>query len=1149
MNKKTLLLSSLSILSIGATATALALTNSSVSLSLDSNHLAKSFSPNEGQKDRLVNPDEVFYMSPVLTPNSYPIVNSDDSINQDNVNQWKYFSENLKNISLSSSLPSQVSSIVNSLKSIGTEIDKTVQLRETLATNKQNWIDSNKDTWPENILGDLETFWVNNIRPQIISQMGAQENIDTIPGINDIQNNLLILSGITSGNKIATLTNYSNDSFKSLNLSQQNASSQSLSIGNVAGVGYSQLIKIAELNSSTAGTYALSFSFRSSTSTFSQSGTLYIKNDNNQLSSASTIDDLIKNLDVFGRWDIQNFNSLDDSFKTFNNFVIQKNSSGNWEILVRIKDNDLLTDIEFLTAIEGVTSQLLSPSSFGILDVQADENSTFRSKIEATGDKKLVEDPSTIKPIQFFSKYFTSSRVNSTSDILFNRKLEFYQGPSSSEVLLGLNYANNIGFEDQSSVFNYDPIILYTNGVSTGRQEMISLVANGNSASWINGSESNSYDLFSELRSQLPSQITDDNFAEASTIKLSSYLDTSSKITKQSFTYSDYFYAIGNRKNSDYSGVNAVNSITFEMEDPTQKMFFERPNSFPENVNSITPEDSSIKANVSVDEQAKTLSILGDVYYQFSRSNSGDFNGRNFSLGEVSLWTASNNKNFKTEAKNISGSARSIYDELNNNWSLVSWASNNLFGASTKNDRYLVTNDNVNLAKDIVQNYLANRNNSASLSQVNEIINNSIEIIKTDGSNSGSITESTSYTSLSSDSKNKLADNVAKLIKLQFGIINDEFVNQQYTLIFNNIKSVVESSNTSEYKVFNASDDILELYTSPQGINLIKYKNGAWNNASENKKVTMKEAISALFDVLYFTNDEGIVLGQSIFSTNQLASIFASLDSNALTTFELSSDTIYNKVRIYNQILNSFGGNLDLLGSISDSLKNGTKFNLDENRLQNALQLAISNVADTTNSIRKNNPNSENVSSYYLDDLISGTNAIICLNWKLNQIQQSPSSLYSTREASDSQELLDKINTILNDGNAQFSANELSIWSNIINDTYNFSNYSSDLSGRNGNDSLDKMSEALTNDENILKSRSTDSTSAAIAVQNVLKYLWWIVVALIGVGVLVASTVGVSTKDRQVKLSSRPVLKWLLISGIVLGLAVAVLAIVIGVVL
>lgn len=169
------------------------------------------------------------------------------------------------------------------------------------------------------------------------------------------------------------------------------------------------------------------------------------------------------------------------------------------------------------------------------------------------------------------------------------------------------------------------------------------------------------------------------------------------------------------------------------------------------------------------------------------------------------------------------------------------------------------------------------------------------------------------------------------------------------------------------------------------------------------------------------------------------------------------------------------------------------------------------------------------------------------MKWKLSSLGGSSFFAHQDGKATTS-ELYEKINTILNT-NSQYSPSELGIWSNIINGKYDFAKFTQELSGRDSVDSLEKMISALVKDENILALRSTPDASALTELEKVLKQLWWIIVALVGVGVLVASSISVATKDRQIKLSARPVLKWLLISGIILGLTVATLAILFGVVL
>ena len=61
-----------------------------------------------------------------------------------------------------------------------------------------------------------------------------------------------------------------------------------------------------------------------------------------------------------------------------------------------------------------------------------------------------------------------------------------------------------------------------------------------------------------------------------------------------------------------------------------------------------------------------------------------------------------------------------------------------------------------------------------------------------------------------------------------------------------------------------------------------------------------------------------------------------------------------------------------------------------------------------------------------------------------------------------------------------------------------------------------------------------------------LKYIWFIILALIGVGVMAASSIGIATKSKQAQLSKHPIIKWVLFSLIGLGLLTAVLALVFG---
>ncbi len=1127
---------------------------------LTSNKASRTVSGNEGQKSALISPDELFYMSPILNARNYPILNSDGSINQTNLDLWNKFSESVSQLNIPASLPNEVATIIQNLKNLSTKLNGTIQLNKTLANLKQAFLDSLQEN-PVDFIPNPEQFWEQTIKPQIVQASGASENIDDISGINDIQQSLLILSGITEGSNINQISGLS--TFRERNLAT--GTNSSIGLTNVAGAGYNQLVKIAELDPATKGNYILSFSYKATTNSISQEGKLIIKNDNNQLSSAANASSLINSLDIFGRWeDASNVATLG----SFENFIIQKNADGKFEVLVRVKATESIQNIEFLSQLDGVEGTIAQPSTFGILDVQATDTTTFRSRIDgASANTSLLigsgigDTTNIVSSIQFFGKYM-SSVVNGDSTSFTDRKLEFYQGDGET-VTLGLNYATStlVG----SNFFSYNPITIYQNGISTGNQQVLTLALNS-APSDITGQ----YDLYSDIRNQLPSSIDSSNFEEASTINLNSSFDSSSKFAKQSLTYFDRFYAVGNRASDiGYANIDLSTDINFiSIPDITQKVFFEKPKSYSDS--SVTSKESQFKAIESVDEESKTLSILASVYNQFSMANSGDFAGKNYDLGTQTIWTGteagttSGYKDITTKSTKISGSANTIYNALNDNWKFVSAVINKLFNGSVQASRY--DGSSIALAQTVVENWLANVTpfSSANNSQIEQVINDSISIIKKDSSVNDSITESTNYDSLSSDTKNSLANQLVKLIKLQFGSIDTEFQSSQTNQLYDQFKQALSSTETSSYNVFNSASDLFEIYepSNMSGAKLIQYKSEVWTSAASTKTTTLKAAVQSLFEVLYFSNGDGknpTFLATSIFNATETLDAFNSFE-NATSIISFDNDTVkskQDKIAVFNRILTVFAGSDYDLQKIKDAiLKSGEPASTSSGVISQGFAKVLSNIAATNNTTQNVTiAGTEEVSSYYLDNIIAGTNIVIGLNWKLNQLVSGNSSSSSyvlnsnttlTASSSRASSLESKIQAILNT-NYQANPNELGIWSNIINDTYNFTGMSSNLSGREGSSNLADTISKIISDEAIMKSRVKDDPASKVMLEKILKTLWWIIIALIGVGVLVAAVVGVSTKGRQVKLSGRPVIKWLLIAGIILGIAVAAIAIIFGI--
>ena len=1175
----------------------------------------RDISNNINQLENLQNPNELFFTSDKLDPTNASVVPSTttpstptptpgsknatttEDIATTNLNKWKKFKENLTK--LTTTTPS---TLVTELIEVCDQVQKTYDLNKAL---KELDTLASSNTLIQQTLPQL--------KEAIISSSNSYEDMNQIPNINLVNEKLLQLSGIVEGEEIGLIKNPTSFTKKDLlaqtstgngtgtTQKQTTTNGNTLSIATVAGTDYKQLIKIAEIDPSQTGNYALMFEYKKDTNDFVKQGTLYIKNDKGQLqnlepstpttppstyqtSTASStptgIATLKSSLDVFVRFNVQNGSISDDTNTStgtgikypskFENFIIQVNDQNKVEILVRIKETETIENLRFATTVNLPTaSNLTQPLKFGILDVQATATSTFRSLVENNGNDSSnggAQQPSTrkvlvsnidnnnsiIKDIQCFSSTLSSKRptiVSNDDGVLQDRQLEFYQGPGVNLTLplyfaYDKTYLGSGGsFDSNAQTFSYKPLNIFVGGSDSNSQQMISINSSDTKASTI---EPNFFSmdetLIEELEKNNSSKISE-NFKEASKITLNSTFDSTSKFTKQTLKFSDFFYAIGQREEGWFSinRVSETNGITIL--DPTEKIFLEKPTGFTDTTQ--TQQASETYANETINERAKIVDILSSIYEQFISPNSGDFSGQKFSLGLVNLWSFSKSgnsySNIRLTQKNISGSGHDIFNALNNNWKDLSNIMNSIFGVSTSATRYQT--------KDAVGNYLTNVTEFTTNSiSIETIISDSITIV-------GEITENTSYSSLTQEQKNELAKNLVKLISLQFSTISNEFSMRQYEPIYQKFKAAIENPTQSQYQVIAAPSEIFEITTisSLGNASLITYKTDAWNNLATNKQTILYEAVYKLLSLIYYSNGasgvlDAVRLGDSIFSSSDSNKNFRSLNPYDLVT--LNADSVNSKVvkvSIYNQILTFFGNPaFDMQNVINQMLRRGKTVDEVWNiNLDSAFRTVINNIVSNEPRREVATNNNIKVKSYYLDDVISGTNAIITLVARLKQLGTSTVAENNNQNVTNI-DLISKINSILN-SNSQASSSELSIWSNIVNGSYDYAQYSSELSGRTGKENVQKVAEAIASNEAILKARASLTSPAIVELQSILKVLWWVFVALIGVGILVSSSVGIGIKHKEEKLSTHPVLKWILISGIALGIIVMALAIILGV--
>lgn len=1078
---------------------------------------SRTISNNSQQKDSLINPNELIYMSEKLSAETAPVFQNDVVVNE-NVKKWENFSNNIKALQgFSTSVEAQeLAKIYEKVQKV-VELNVAIQRIENLA-KEDTLIDSVKD----------------QLINQLITESGVDPDLANVEGINEIPEKLLLLSGISTGEKISQISPLANENaFTKTDLIQTTGSAtSSLTIGDVAGAGYKQLIKIAEIDPQQAGNYALQFNKLANNQLVS--GTIYIRNNAQQLTTNNnTLQQLANNLEIFGRWNTSNNNiSVGDRGydKLVENFIFQKNTTTNkYEVLVRVKENEIIQDIKFVTDIAGATN-LIKPSSFGILDVQATSNTTFRSSIlgeSVTSLTNISDVTNVISSINFFSDTLTSLKEKSATNFLNNRKMTFYQattGTNPSEILFPML----INIAEVSNTINYQKIDIYSNGQPTGDTEKIKITFDGSNASTF---EKTKYQLYTNLKEKLPEEVLK-KFVEASRITLKSGYDNTSKFVKQELTFSDRFYALGDRK----IGWTSVNSEAEKLggiliSDPTEKIFLEAPNSFTE---PPSFETSTIEASEQVNERDAVISFLDRIYVEFSKPN-GQFSSEVYNLGTASVWTADDGKNIRTTTLKLDKkSAYDLYNELNSNWALVSGLINKLFSESLSADRYKATQPNV------VKNWLA-KNTEYSSSKVESFVNKAIEIVKKDSNVNDVITPDLSLEILTAQTKKELASIVANLIKEQFTSIDNEFSTKQYNVIYNKLKEILSSTTTSSYSVIADVSTVLKLQSTTLGFELISYADNGWDNIVTTKTTTLKDSVKSLLNLLYFENSNGIKLGSSLFSTNSIGTEFDSTNVDSLLNFEFDNmKSKRNKINIYGLIISTITGKkeYDLAAMINDMLLSGTAIAPSKLEvISTGLQEAVNNIGKKR-IVKEFNSPEKTVESYYLDDLISGTNAIIALTWK-------KSSLQAMRYTND--EIIKRIDEILL--NTQFQSSELSIWSQLTRGTFNYKEYSEILSGRKGAATQEELAKKLIEDNIIMAVRAEEkNTSDAILIaENIIKYAWWIILAAIGLGVFVSSTIGIATKERQIRLSSRPVVKWLLISGIILGLAVSVLAILMGI--
>ena len=1178
----------------------------------------------EANKDKIQNPDEVFYTSVKLSEQDVWEPNGGAggvpyAAGSVNTTKKKYF-ENLKeNLGKLQTDPGGNSDAVTQLMKISGEVDKYINYK----TLESQWSTGGFD--------DILTW--EQVKDVIKGQLGSPaENFNEISGLDTVNKYLLQLSGITPEDELVEkILKLSSNTIKKNDLVTTsttnpfaNQPSTRADVSVVAGTGYTTLVKIGEIDLNKQQNYVLEYSYSDSTTSAPAKSHLIIKNDKGQIQKAKTLKEAYRNLDIFGRYDAlgTNNNLGSGSFKEEQeNIVLRRVDSSTkagdkntLEILVRLKSGETINNISF-------SPEYAIPKRFGILDVQADETTTFKKIIETNQTNqasKLMTKPDSNNPntddqltkIQFFtSEYIAKKKATSApapyadQDAAANRTIEIYQGYEEGneefEFSADLNYI--VRYSDSAtggdSGNDYEPIKEYVGGVATNKVVSLNLKFDGQNPSEINEGKS-TYNFFALLKDNIAEDIKP-LFPDISEITATS--EVKNKIAKQTIEYSDKFYLVGN---APKLGVDTKREIKNKIPNMLDKIFPEKPKVWDETITQPAPpyrakrdvatkadnpkKESTLKASEQIDEKVNVIKSLAAIYKKWS-TNDSDFAQKTFSFetAQVSFKPSGGwYRDISIERKAFNGNGFNLYTQLTTYWDelakMINFVFNNDF--SQNQGRYTVSASNSE--QTIVDKFFVNNFEFIpNYSKVDALIAEGIQIWNDDPANtpdsSGSVS-TPSFDSLSQTTKDKFTNILASLVQIQFDAIVKEFEANQMHPLYNEFKNVLSSADKINRSVVADSTQLFDT-VQPNGLTLIKYKDQAWNSIYSSKESTVKEQLLSLVKLLTYgqSDDDATALSDAILTNPIVALKFKEFNPDSLVDFtdSQSLSTKLNQMRIIDGILTYFG--YSFTDSYTDFINNLTplklvfKYNGKPTNMNFAqvLEDIIHKLGQKDNEYRPTA--NESYSSYWLDNIIAGTNVIRSMNWKLKQLNgalpptspptpgepgqpggdggaETPDapSTYATRATEgqwEPQEVIAKIRDIL--AQQQGSPAEQAAWfSAMTNGSKNFDVFASQFSGRNGADSIEKIFNELTKDSVIMERRTTDYNEGYLAsLSESLKYIWFILVALIGVGIMSSSIVGITNKARQEKLSAHPIIKWLLFSLIGLGALMAILALGFGI--
>lgn len=936
------------------------------------------------------------------------------------------------------------------------------------------------DSWSENFIvrESLRAQGQLKIWETIKSTLGWKEFPDVVGTQGELDAKINLLSGFVYG---------TSSEFRIRSLQNKFAKTVNLVSGVVRPINlvgeYQTVVSIAEIDPKTLQEdIKIDFSYSNNLAgtTRAAQGSLIIRNKTGQIDTG-TLTENQNNLEIFGRWtNLQNNQIGDNNFKQMmDNFVLAKTPTGIVRVVVRLKNGDQLNNI----SVNG-----RSIDSFGIIDSQI-------------SDKLIYDSTTSISNIRFFSTDLNMANI-ATGDLPAaenkgkNKKYEFYIG-NETELNLNLFY-KNLTTSEYKELFAFED-----DKVSSTIKQMLKIGVVG-------GAGTNIGTKIVEYSDEVVKDLgVADDFLPNLAFSLKTEKSNNPNIYKQGLYFNDLMaFAIFGSPLPDRTGVKIALGSKI-----TEKIFFEDPGFVPQ-----TPASTEITSSIArkwTNTENEVITKLGEFYGKWAAGNEPIGSTK---LGEkfynkISYEKIDNtfkNITWKNESNDYSG--QEMYQSIVDEYAIYQQILKQLIptGAPQRN---IFEVGPGGTAGDIVKNTLLTIDNKA---QRTLIINNVKEII---------------------DSTSPLKDlliekQLAELVRIKFSEMKTSLTNPINSFYYSEIKKYLDSEVTDKSKIADVNTFLQ-----------FDLENGLFNLISSKiletpAELTGSQKMKSLFDLLYFgaktyPDSATTFFGNSIFSalsTNggneSILDLFVSFNSNQLVLSDFSSSvsqTQIDSINIYDRLFSIFGFGINEI--TENSLETGQEIELRWNGTD--LSSAVNIIFNKFNSsaVEKVIILEKEYEYNVLNALITSANIYNSLIFRRNNPPQGIESVEADAI---------KIRNVLEAGIT--SSRNIFTWSRIQkigNDIDLYTTYFS----KNVSETL-KLSEEIKTQADILD-RFIEEQDALFKVNPFLnvQIVWPILIGLIAVGMIVVSAIALTGTQRNVKLSSKPVVKTMLIIAILISVA------------